>query len=44
MNGEYREDSKSGRLMYDFNCTDADDMNFDLMAERTRYLKENPEG
>ena len=30
--------------MHDFNCTDADDMNFELMAERTRYLKENPEG
>ncbi len=30
--------------MGDFNCTEADDMNFDLMAERTRYLKENPEG
>lgn len=30
--------------MHDFNCTDADDMNFSLMAERTRYLKENPEG
>ena len=22
----------------------ADDMNFELMAERTRYLKENPKG
>lgn len=30
--------------MHDFNCTDADDMNFELMADRTRYLKENPEG
>lgn len=30
--------------MHDFNCTKADDMNFELMAERTRYLKENPEG
>ncbi len=30
--------------MGDFNCTEADDMNFDLMAKRTRYLKENPEG
>lgn len=30
--------------MHDFGCTDADDMNFDLMAERTRYLKENQEG
>lgn len=25
-------------------CTNADDMNFDLMAQRTRYLKENPRG
>ena len=30
--------------MHDFNCTRADDMEFELMAERTRYLKENPEG
>lgn len=30
--------------MHDFNCTRADDMNFKLMAERTRYLKENPKG
>ena len=30
--------------MHDFNCTQADDMNFELMAERTRYLKENPKG
>jgi len=44
VNGEYRGTSDIGRLMHDFNCTDADDMNFDLMAERTRYLKENPRG
>lgn len=44
VNGEYRGDSAIGKLMHDFNCTDADDMNYDLMAERTRYLKENPEG
>jgi len=30
--------------MHDFNCTSADEMNFELMAERTRYLKENPKG
>ena len=30
--------------MYDFNCMDADDMNYELMAERTRYLKKDPEG
>ena len=30
--------------MHDFNCTDAADMNFTLLADRTRYLKENPKG
>lgn len=44
VNGEYKGDSELGKLLHDFNCTDADDMNFDLMAERTRYLKENEEG
>lgn len=44
VNGEYREESELGKLMHDFNCTEADDMIFGLMAERTRYLKENPEG
>ena len=28
----------------DFYCTRADDMIYELMAERTRYLKENPKG
>ena len=44
VNGEYRGDSAIGKLMHDFNCTKADDMNFELMANRTRYLKENPKG
>lgn len=44
VNGEYRGDSAIGKLMHDFNCVNADDMNYELMAERTRYLKENPEG
>lgn len=44
VNGQYRGESDLGKLMHDFNCTEADDMNFDLMAERTRYLKENPKG
>ena len=44
VNGEYRDDSDIGKLMHDFNCTSADDMNFPLFAERTRYLKENPKG
>ena len=44
VNGEYRGESDLGKLMHDFNCTKADDMNFELMANRTRYLKENPKG
>lgn len=44
MNGEYKGESDIGRLMHDFNCTGTDDMKFELMAERTRYLKENPKG
>lgn len=44
VNGEYRGDSDVGKLMHDFNCIDADDMQINLLAERTRYLKETPEG
>lgn len=44
VNGEYRGEDDLGRLMHDFNCTEAEDMHFSLMAERTKYLKENPEG
>ena len=44
VNGEYRDDSAIGKLMHDFNCTNADDMHYELMAERTRYLKENSKG
>ena len=44
VNGEYRGESDIGKLMHDFDCTKADDMNFELMANRTRYLKENPKG
>lgn len=44
MNGEYRGDSDIGKLVHDFNCSRADDMNFQLMADRTRYLKENTRG
>ena len=44
VNGEYRGESNLGKLMHDFNCTQASDMNFELMADRTRYLKENPKG
>lgn len=30
--------------MHDFNCTSADDMHFEILAEKTRDLRENPKG
>lgn len=44
VNGEYRGESDLGKLMHDFNCTQASEMYFDLIADQTRYLKENPKG
>ena len=39
-----REGITNSHPMHDFNCTNASDMYFDLLAEKTRYLKENPKG
>ncbi|MDE7360745.1 MAG: Rpn family recombination-promoting nuclease/putative transposase [Oscillospiraceae bacterium] len=44
VNGAYVGDSEIGRLMHDFRCNNADDMFCDLLAEKTRYYKENPKG
>ena len=44
VNGEYRGNDEIGRLMHDFNCHDARDMNYELLADRTRYLKESQKG
>ena len=44
VNSQIKDETALGRLMHDFNCTSADEMNFELLAERTRYLKENPKG
>lgn len=44
VNGAYEGDTDIGRLMHDFRCSNADDMYFELLAERTRYLKEDPKG
>jgi len=44
VNSAYRGDSDIGKLMHDFHCTKAADMNFALLSDRTRYLKENQKG
>lgn len=44
VNGKCRDDSDLGKLMHDFDCSDASDMFFGVLAEKTRYLKETQEG
>ena len=38
------EDSPLGRLMHDFRCTRAEDMHYEVLADRVRYFKETEEG
>lgn len=38
------ETTPLGRLMHDFRCTRAEDMYYDVLAERVRFLKETEEG
>ena len=44
VNGEYRGDDDIGRLMHDFHCTSADEMQYTELAERVRHFKEDEEG
>ncbi|MCM1267081.1 MAG: hypothetical protein NC302_04175 [Bacteroidales bacterium] len=44
VNGKYRGDDEIGRLMYDFACTDPDDMNYEALAKKARYFKKDEEG
>ena len=40
VNGENRSKTKLGKLMHDFHCTEAKDMNYKILADRVRYFKE----
>ena len=45
VNGSYKDDkSDIGKLIHDFKCINANEMYFPNLAERARYLKENPKG
>ena len=45
VNGDYKDDgSDIAKLIHDFKCRNADDMYFENLAERTRYLKTDPKG
>ena len=44
VNGENKSKTKLGKLMHDFHCTDARNMNYKLLADRVRYFKETQKG
>lgn len=47
VNGAYKnpdDNSDLSKLIHDFGCNKAEDMYFDLMAERTNYYKKTPKG
>ena len=44
VNGENRSRTKLGKLMHDFHCTEAKDMNYKILADRVRYFKETQKG
>ncbi len=44
VNGDYKDDSPLGWLIHDFHCSDPDQMYYEELAERVRYLKHSKEG
>ena len=44
VNGKYRGDGEVGKLMHDFSCTDPDDMNYEILAKKARYFKQDEKG
>ena len=44
VNGKYRGNDEIGRLMHDFFCDNPDDMNYDALAKRARYFKQDRKG
>lgn len=44
VNSKIKDETKLGRLMHDFSCTDAKDMYNKVLADRVRYFKEDERG
>ena len=44
VNSQIKDETELGRLMHDFSCTDAKDMNYRILADRVRYFKEDEKG
>ena len=44
VNGKYRGNDEIGKLMHDFSCTNPDDMNYEALAQKARYYKQDEKG
>jgi len=44
VNSQIKNDTELGKLMHDFSCTNAEDMNYSVLADRVRYFKEDEKG
>ena len=44
INGKYRGSDEIGKLMHDFSCTNPDDMNYETLAKKARYFKQDEKG
>lgn len=44
VNAQIKDDTALGQLMHDFSCTDAEQMHYQILANRVRYFKEDTEG
>lgn len=44
INSKIQDETELGKLMSDFFCTDANDMNYKVLADRVRYFKEDEKG
>ena len=43
VNAQMKDDTALGQLMHDFACTSADEMHYQILADRVRYFKEDAE-
>lgn len=44
VNGRYRGEDEIGKLMHDFSCENPEDMNFETLAQKARYFKQDEKG
>lgn len=44
VNGAYKDESPLGMLMQDFACSNPNDMHYKILADKTRYFKEDEKG